>query len=108
MEDLAAEVRRLERWLKSSERREAELGRQINELHAAQPDHEFEVFEDTDGLKSIRMKTAKQIQTERDVLKAKLERVESVLKAWEEDWTCNSTIPSLLHDFQAALRDTDV
>lgn len=49
-----------------------------------------------------------QLRTENDRLKAKLERVEAVLKDWEDDWTCNDSIPSVLHDFQAALKDPHV
>lgn len=47
-------------------------------------------------------------RVEVDRLKDKLDRVEAVLKDWEDDWTCNDSIPSVLHDFQAALKDPHV
>lgn len=47
-------------------------------------------------------------KAEADRLKGKLERVEAILKDWEDDWTCNDSIPSVLHDFQVALKDPHV
>jgi hypothetical protein len=38
---------------------------------------------------------------------ATIARVKSVLRAWEEDWTGNDTIPSLLWDLNKSLKDTD-
>jgi len=73
-ETLQRENASLKRWLRSAESKCTHLSMMVDQILKQQGYHEFVVFDDTDGHKSIRMKTPAEIQQERDELVKKLDR----------------------------------